>query len=196
LEYQGKFQGKNAKFKVTSVAGHVFSIDFHGRFNNWSACEPVELFDAETTKQEANPKTHIVKHLANEAKDADILVLWLDCDREGENICYEVIQCTQVKMKNKSKSAIFRAKFSAITTQDIKKAMNSLMYPNENEAKAVDVRQELDLKIGCAFTRFQTRFFQGKYANLDSNLISFGPCQTPTLALCVKRHDDIVYLLS
>jgi DNA topoisomerase-3 len=87
---------------------------------------------------------------------------------------------------------ILRAKFSSITPQDIKRAMNKLVSPNELDAKAVDTRQELDLKIGCAFTRFQTRFFQGKYANLDSSVISFGPCQTPTLALCVKRHDDIL----
>jgi DNA topoisomerase-3 len=80
----------------------------------------------------------------------------------------------------------------AITAPEIKKAMSKLGKPDENQSRAVDVRQELDLKIGCAFTRFQTKYFQGKYGNLDSRLVSFGPCQTPTLALCVKRHDEIL----
>jgi DNA topoisomerase III len=101
-------------------------------------------------------------------------------------------QVIEIVKKNLSSSKnIFRAKFSgeyalvffhlaAITDIDLKRAMQTLVDPNINEARAVDARQEIDLKVGVAFTRFQTKFFQGKYGNLDSRLISYGPCQTPT----------------
>ncbi|PSN57539.1 DNA topoisomerase 3-beta-1 [Blattella germanica] len=169
-EWTGPFRGETVQFKMTSVCGHV------------------ELFSCPTEKKEAVPKLHMPAFLAQEARGCDYLILWLDCDKEGENICFEVINAVQNSMK---RSVVYRAHFSAITDKDIKAAFSDLGKPNENEARSVDARQELDLRIGCAFTRFQTKFFQGKYGDLDASLISYGPCQTPTLGFCVQRHDEI-----
>ncbi|CAJ0845269.1 1164_t:CDS:10 [Entrophospora sp. SA101] len=190
-EYTSEFHGKKSKFKFTSVKGHVYGLDFTQTHNNWNI-DPLTLFTAPTMRSETDGK--ICKHLNNESKNIDYLVLWLDCDREGENICFEVIDNVIHNMKSsidgKTKNQrILRAKFSAITYEDIHKAMNNLGYPNKNEAL------ELDLKIGCAFTRFQTKFFNEKYGNLDSRVISYGPCQTPTLSFCVSRHDQIQHFI-
>ncbi|PPS16584.1 hypothetical protein GOBAR_AA03996 [Gossypium barbadense] len=92
-------------------------------------------------------QAHISKHLSQEARGCGYLVLWLDCDREGENICFEVIECTRFPV-NEAKKRVYRARFSSVTEKDILKAMDNLVEPNRHEALAVDARQEIDLKNG------------------------------------------------
>ncbi|XP_022705600.1 DNA topoisomerase 3-beta-1-like isoform X2 [Varroa jacobsoni] len=189
-EWSGSFLGSNgARFKMTAVCGHIMTTDFPCIYNHWDRVDPAELFLIPVEKKEASPKLQMPRMLAKEATNCDTVVLWLDCDKEGENICFEILDAIQGSIKRGA--SIFRARFSSITEKDVKAAMNNLGKPNENEARSVDARQELDLRIGCAFTRFQTKYFQNKYGNLDSSLISYGPCQTPTLGFCVERHDKI-----
>ena len=78
------------------------------------------------------------------------MIIWTDCDREGENIGFEVIEvCQAVKPRLK----IMRAKFSEITRVSVERALRTLAQPDVRVSQAVDVRQQLDLRIGAAFTR-------------------------------------------
>jgi len=102
----------------------------------------------------------------------DVLVLWLDCDAEGENICFEVIENTEVRTPyhsmpnllleaddstehgqrfmrsthNPKEQRIFRARFSALTAPDILAAMQNLGSPDENVALSVDCS---DGRLAC-----------------------------------------------
>ena len=77
------------------------------------------------------------------------------------------------------------------------------------QVAAVDARSELDLRIGAAFTRFQTLKLQKRFSELANQLVSFGlftllrhysavnlaltfsnltgTCQFPTLGFVVDR---------
>ena len=55
---------------------------------------------------------------------------------------------------------IKRAKFSALVRRELERSVQTLGLPDENASKAVDARQEIDLRIGASFTRFQTMLLQ------------------------------------
>lgn len=88
--YSGTFKGHKANFKVTSVAGHIFSRDFPSKFADWSI-DPSQLFHAPTVRKLEKQSRAVASNLAGVSKNMDFMVLWLDCDKEGENICFEVL---------------------------------------------------------------------------------------------------------
>lgn len=90
LKYQGKYFQHDANFAVSSVKGHVFQRDFPAKYQNWQNSDPLELFEVATEKKSCDNGS-TVKLLKSLAKNVDIILLWLDNDREGENISFEIL---------------------------------------------------------------------------------------------------------
>lgn len=127
--------------------------------------------------------------MEEEAGRCQVLVIWTDCDREGEGIGFEIINVCKAK---NPRIDVLRATFSEITPTAIQRAWRNLGQPNKNLSDAVDVRSELDLRIGAAFTRFQTLRLQRRFPDLLADrLISYGSCQFPTLGFVVERYKAI-----
>lgn len=53
----------------------------------------------------------LVKNIETQARAANVLMIWTDCDREGEHIGYEI---SQVCRRVNARIRIERARFSAI----------------------------------------------------------------------------------
>jgi DNA topoisomerase-3 len=109
----------------TSVRGHLMGVDFPEAYSNWQSHDPVVLFDAPIHKFVPEviltrfQISYIIKNLKGvektlltEARNCQALILWLDCDREGENIAFEVIN---VCSKSNPRLSIYRAHFSSLT---------------------------------------------------------------------------------
>lgn len=188
-EFDYHLFGQNVSVTMTSVSGHLLGLEFKSQFQKWHSCNPVLLFDAEVEKYCPDNMVQIKRTLEKETRQCQALIIWTDCDREGENIGFEIIDvCKAVK----NSLQVFRAKFSEITPNSIRRACETLTEPDVNISDAVDVRQELDLRIGASFTRFQTLRLQKIFPeSLANQLISYGSCQFPTLGFVVERFKAI-----
>ncbi|VEN43554.1 unnamed protein product [Callosobruchus maculatus] len=166
-EFNAQVFGEDAVMVMTSVSGHLLNYEFAPSFKSWQSCNPVALFDAPVVKTCQHDYQNIKKTLEREIRSCQGLIIWTDCDREGENIGFEIIKvCTDIKPNLR----IYRAKFSEITGASIFRALNTLGQPNKNVSDAVDVRQELDLRTVSHTVKEITTDFNWKRERLfDKN---------------------------
>ncbi len=178
------------EFVVTSVLGHVYQLDFEEGYEDWNTIDPVSLFDAPTRYRVNDTNKEIpkvIKQLQKLGKDAEMLLIATDADSEGEkigaDISHIVSEANPFIIKN-----IRRMLFSAVTPHEITKSLNDAdkTLINQKVVEKVESRQEIDLRSGSAFTRFQTIGVKEK--GVDIKLVSFGPCQTACLSFVVERY--------
>ncbi len=125
----------------------------------------------------------IVRSLKNLAKKADEVVIATDFDREGELIGSDASGL--VREVNRA-VPISRARFSAITNEEIERAFSELGEVSECLAQAGEARQDIDLVWGAVLTRYLTKV---KFSGVGQPR-SAGRVQTPTLKLIVDREKE------
>ncbi|KAJ3486447.1 hypothetical protein NLI96_g4239 [Meripilus lineatus] len=142
--YDFDYPQAEAHFTVTAVAGHIMEHDF-GPEHGWKACDPFALFEAhiyaKVTRRVRSPSPGTFDRRPGGSQQ---VMIWTDCDREGENIAI----------------------------RQIHRAAQHPVDLDMAQAQAVEARILLDLRIGAAFTRLQTLTLQGQFAQLDKAMIS------------------------
>jgi len=171
---------------MTSVRGHLRELEFVPPFDKWSGCVPGQLFSAPVETRTGNGMEDLEHQLQDEARRADALMLWTDGDREGEAIGFEIVDvCRAVKPQLR----VLRAKFSALLAPQVAHALAQPADADKRQADAVRARSEIDLRVGSAFTRMQTMALQSRFDELETKIVSYGPCQMPTLGFVVERFN-------
>ncbi|KAJ1911822.1 DNA topoisomerase 3-alpha, partial [Tieghemiomyces parasiticus] len=186
FDFRYKFRNQDCEVTVTSVAGHLMNIDFGPEYKSWKAVDPVLLFEAPIVKGVHPNYVDIQRNLKQETVRTDVLIIWTDYDREGENIGAEIVAvCREVRA---TRMEVLRAKFSVFTPEGIHNAMRNPVPLDYAQVAAVDARMELDLRVGSSLTRFQTLRLAPRFKEVNNKIISYGPCQFPTLGFVVDQY--------
>jgi DNA topoisomerase-1 len=172
------------------LKGHVLGPAFPEGYSNWQKTDLHDLIDAELIKEPTDK--NVVKAIKKVAKEADELVIATDFDREGELIGLEALEemlDANPELGNREGTAdgsleIKRARYSALTKEEIERAfgnLDTLSYPLANAGAA---RQDIDLLWGATLTRAVSLASR----RFGSNFLSVGRVQSPTLGLIVERE--------
>ncbi len=166
---------------AVGLKGHVLQVEFPESYSDWRKVDPAALIDAPLLKGEtAKSVVRAVRKLAGAATS---LVIATDYDREGELIGLEALEIAAGENESLYRNSR-RARFSALTEGEIKRAFSELDHLSEPLARAGEARQDIDLIWGATLTRFVSL---ATY-RLGSQFLSVGRVQSPTLALVVERE--------
>jgi DNA topoisomerase I len=173
--------------RVIGLKGHLMNPAFPEGYSEWRKVEPRELIDLNLIKEPVQKNVH--KALRKQAKDADSLIIATDYDREGELIgleaLEEILDANPKLTENVSlANGVKRARYSALTKEEIEEAFTNLVELSEPLARAGEARQDIDLIWGATLTRFVSL----ATGRLGSQFLSVGRVQSPTLAIVVERE--------
>ena len=179
---EGYYEGNG--YRVSWCVGHLIQMAnpdaYDEKYTKWNMADlPIIPSDykydvAKATKKQFN----ILKKLMNN-KEIDMIINACDAGREGESIFRLVYN--QVNCKKKMK----RLWISSMEDSAIKEGFDNLTDGKDydNLFESAQARAIADWLVGMNISRLYSCLYQQNY--------SVGRVQTPTLAMIVKRDDEI-----
>lgn len=180
-----RWEDGDGETAVVGTGGHFVGREFPQtkEYKQWKLDLIPGLIDAPLETGPIDGKKNVIRAVQKEAKAADSLVIGTDFDREGELIGLEALEvCLDVNPD--LEPTLKRARYSALTKEEIEGAFNNLDELSYPLANAAGARQDIDLIWGAAFTRAVSLVAKA----YGANFLSVGRVQSPTLGLIVERE--------
>ncbi|MCL6106604.1 MAG: DNA topoisomerase I [Actinobacteria bacterium] len=175
------FASDGGEFACIGLKGHILQLEYPPEYSDWRKVEPRELIDADLIKTPSAKS--VVNALKKMAKQADRIIIATDYDREGELIGLEALG-QALEANPGLESDVRRARYSALTAEEIRDAFGNMVDLSVPLAKAGEARQDIDLIWGATLTRYISL----ATSRLGNQFLSVGRVQSPTLKLIVERE--------
>ncbi len=178
------FKRDEKDYAVIGLRGHILELDYPEQYRGWHRIKPRELTHIAPEKRVSKGAKNIVAALKALARKHDEIIIATDYDREGELIGVEGLS---VLKEVNPKLNVRRARFSALTADEVEGAFKNLVDLDYNLSTSAESRQIVDLAWGATLTRFiSIASSQG-----GKDFLSVGRVQSPTLAVIVDREKEI-----
>jgi DNA topoisomerase I len=177
-----EFERPEGPYAVVGLRGHIVELDYPRELSEWSFETLPKLL--ETTPEKRVTEQGIVGTLQSMVRGFDRVIIATDFDREGELIGQE---CLELLLKVHPKIEVLRARYSALTREEIEQSFTHPAKVDYALAAAAEARQEIDLVWGALLTRYLSL----TAGQRGRGFLSVGRVQTPTLALLVERDQAI-----
>ncbi|HLY76915.1 MAG TPA: DNA topoisomerase I [Thermoplasmata archaeon] len=177
-----RFDRPEGEFAVLGLRGHIIELDYPEELSQWSLANLGQLLETTPLKKVSEPR--IVEAIRSIVREFDRVIIATDFDREGELIGWETLEIIR---KVHPTILVERARYSALTRDEIERAFSDLHEVDKALAEAAESRQEIDLVWGALLNRYLSL----TAGQRGSGFLSAGRVQTPTLALLVTRDQEI-----
>ena len=184
ISKKGKGYIENDEYIVSWCIGHLIGLaepeSYGEEYKKWDKLPIIPSHWNYVIKTNTGEQFSIVKKLMNDT-DVSEVICATDAGREGEIIFRHVYNMSKCSKKIK------RLWISSLEDSAIKKGFENLKDGDyyENLYQSALCRERADWLVGINATRFFTTLYNSDKA------LSIGRVQTPTLAMLVKRDNDI-----